>query len=90
MAGANWKNPEGPGSTINDRLDHPVVHISWNDAMSYCEWSGKSLPTEAEWEFAARGRLVQKRFPCGNDLYLNGEHVCNIWQGDFPLQNSSF
>lgn len=89
VQGANWAHPEGPSSTIADRLDHPVVHISWNDASAYCEWAGKRLPTEAEWEFAARGGLVQQRFPWGNELEPNGKHVCNVWQGDFPDLNTA-
>jgi formylglycine-generating enzyme len=86
--GACWKQPEGPDSSIENRLDHPVVHISWNDAQAYCNWSGKRLPTEAEWEYAARGGLVSNRFPWGNELHVNGEHQCNIWQGKFPITNT--
>lgn len=88
VPGASWKHPEGPDSTIEDRMDHPVVHISWNDAKSYCDWAGKRLPTEAEWEFAARGGLEKKRFPWGDELTPNGEHYCNVWQGEFPHVNT--
>ena len=68
--------------------EHPAVHVSWNDAVAYCDWSGNRLPSEAEWEFAARGGLEQGRFPWGDDLELNGEHRCNVWQGDFPDRNT--
>ena len=68
-------------------MDHPVVHVSWNDATAYCEWAGVRLPTEAEWEFAARGGLVRKRFAWGDELTPGGRHMCNIWQGKFPTEN---
>jgi formylglycine-generating enzyme len=86
---AYWAQPEGPNSTILDRLNHPVVHVSWNDAKAYCLWSNTRLPTEMEWECAARGGLDQKLYPWGDTLVPQGEHRCNIWQGEFPVTNTA-
>lgn len=86
--GADWRHPEGPGSTIEERMDHPVVHVSRNDAIAYCKWSEKRLPTEAEWEIAARGGTQFEHYPWGEDLLVNGEYQCNIWQGQFPEKNN--
>lgn len=86
---ACWKRPEGPGSNVADRPDHPVVHVSWNDAVAYCNWAGFRLATEAEWECAARGGLAQATYPWGDELTPDGGHRCNIWQGEFPTRNST-
>ncbi len=88
VRGAYWRKPEGKGSSIDDRLGHPVVQVSWNDALAYCRWAAVRLPTEAEWEYAARGGLIQKRFPWGDELTPNGHHRSNIWQGTFPEHNT--
>lgn len=88
VRGACWHAPEGPGSGIDARMNHPVVHVSWNDAVSFAAWSGAVLPTEAQWEYAARGALEQKLYPWGDELTPGGRHMCNIWQGEFPTHNS--
>jgi formylglycine-generating enzyme required for sulfatase activity len=88
--GASWRHPEGPGSSIEVKDAHPVVHVSWDDAVAYAKWAGKRLASEAEWEFAARGGLDRKPYVWGDDKPgAGGKWQCNIWQGDFPYRNTA-
>jgi sulfatase modifying factor 1 len=85
--GADWRHPLGPDSNIDGIMDHPVVQIAYEDAKAYAHWAGKDMPTEAEWEFAARGGLAQKRFAWGDEQAPQGQVMANYWQGEFPWQN---
>jgi formylglycine-generating enzyme required for sulfatase activity len=86
--GASWKHPDGPGSSIESRPDHPVIHVAYEDTEKYAEWAGMRLPTEAEWEYAARGRLDGKDFVWGDEMMPGGKPAANTWQGDFPWRST--
>jgi formylglycine-generating enzyme len=88
VPGANWRHPQGPGSTIKNKPDHPVVHLAWADVQTYAAWAGKELPTEAEWEYAARGGLDGAEFAWGEELTSEGRWMANTWQGEFPIENT--
>ena len=87
VPGANWKQPDGKGSNLSGAEDYPVVHVAFEDAVAYAGWAGKSLPTEAEWEYAARGGLVGEDYAWGSTFTVEGKFMANTWQGDFPNQN---
>ena len=89
VPGADWRHPDGPGSSIKRKPDHPVVHVAWADVEAYAAWAGKAVPTEAEWEFAARGGLDGAEFAWGDELTPEGRWMANTWQGDFPLHNTA-
>ena len=89
VRGADWRHPEGPGSSISERASHPVVHVAYQDALAYARWAGKDLPSEAEWEFAARGGASGKLYPWGDELKPEGRFAANIYQGEFPVRDTA-
>ena len=88
IAGANWRHPQGPGSSLQGRYKHPVVHVAWSDILAYAKWAERSPPTEAEWEFAAWGGNGGTEYVWGAEMAPGGKHQANTWQGEFPLENS--
>jgi formylglycine-generating enzyme len=88
VPGASWRRPQGPGSSVRNKPDHPVVHVAWADVAAYASWAGKSIPTEAEWELAARGGLDGAEFAWGDEFNPGGDWMANTWQGEFPIQNT--
>jgi formylglycine-generating enzyme required for sulfatase activity len=87
VPGAQWRSPAGPGTSLHGLLDHPVTHVAWSDALAYAQWAGKTIPTEAEWEYAARGGLPDSEFAWGDELHPGGRYMANTWQGGFPHEN---